>query len=184
MKETECQRWYLLVIACVQTSTLATDRYQWPPSHWRLWYRSVPVVTYGRWWLSRATIGDQWSPQMPKKYLRTHALCSNILTRFWCYSCSYYLSAILAILLNSLVIYTCFRNWHSLVTCDYYILNLACSDIILPMCAFPLAISSSYRHHWIFGDVGRFIHIAVCFLWLSLPGDSRVTDEALLAETT
>ena len=26
--------------------------------------------------------------------------------------------------------------------------------------------------------------IAVCFLWLSLPGLHRVTDEALLAETT
>ena len=26
--------------------------------------------------------------------------------------------------------------------------------------------------------------IAVCFLWLSLPGDYRVPDEALLAETT
>ena len=26
--------------------------------------------------------------------------------------------------------------------------------------------------------------IAVCFLWLSLPGDYRVADEALLAETT
>ena len=26
--------------------------------------------------------------------------------------------------------------------------------------------------------------IAVCFLWLSLPVDYRVTDEALLAETT
>ena len=26
--------------------------------------------------------------------------------------------------------------------------------------------------------------IAVCFLWLSLPGHYRVTDEALLAETT
>ena len=26
--------------------------------------------------------------------------------------------------------------------------------------------------------------IAECFFWLSLPGDCRVTDEALLAETT
>ena len=26
--------------------------------------------------------------------------------------------------------------------------------------------------------------IAVCFSWLSMPGDYRVTDEALLAETT
>ena len=30
-------------------------------------------------------------------------------------------------------------------------------------------------------EIGK---IAVCFLWLSLPGDYRVTDEALLAETT
>ena len=26
--------------------------------------------------------------------------------------------------------------------------------------------------------------IAVCFLWLSVPGHYRITDEALLAETT
>ena len=26
--------------------------------------------------------------------------------------------------------------------------------------------------------------IAVCFLWRSMPGDYRVTDEALLSETT
>ena len=30
----------------------------------------------------------------------------------------------------------------------------------------------------------EFRKIAICFLWLSLPGDYRVTDEALLAETT
>ena len=30
----------------------------------------------------------------------------------------------------------------------------------------------------------KFRKIAVYFLWFSLPGDYRVTDEALLAETT
>ena len=30
----------------------------------------------------------------------------------------------------------------------------------------------------------EFRKIAVCFLWLSLPGHNKVTDEALLAETT
>ena len=30
----------------------------------------------------------------------------------------------------------------------------------------------------------KFAKIEVCFLWLSLPGHYRVTDEALLAETT
>ena len=33
-------------------------------------------------------------------------------------------------------------------------------------------------------ETGLFRKIAVCFLWLLLPGDYRVTDEALLAETT
>ena len=32
--------------------------------------------------------------------------------------------------------------------------------------------------------ISRPVAVAVCFLWLSLPGDYRVTDEALLAETT
>ena len=30
----------------------------------------------------------------------------------------------------------------------------------------------------------KLFKIVVCFLWLSLPADCRVTDEALLAETT
>ena len=35
-------------------------------------------------------------------------------------------------------------------------------------------------------DLGKVARsgIAVCFLWLSLPSHYRVTDEALLAETT
>ena len=40
-----------------------------------------------------------------------------------------------------------------------------------------------YISHWI-DYLFEIRKIAVCFLWLSLPGDCRVTDEALLAETT
>ena len=36
----------------------------------------------------------------------------------------------------------------------------------------------------IYACLSEIRKIAVCFLWLSLPGDNRVTDEALLAETT
>ncbi|KAL4220030.1 hypothetical protein ACF0H5_020442 [Mactra antiquata] len=61
---------------------------------------------------------------------------------------------VLALSLNTIVIYTCIKNWKSLLTSDYYILNLAISDIILPMAAFPLPISSSYFHKWMFGDIG------------------------------
>ena len=40
-----------------------------------------------------------------------------------------------------------------------------------------------YISHWI-DCLFEIRKIAVFFLWLSLPGDYRVTDEALLAETT
>ena len=51
------------------------------------------------------------------------------------------------------------------MTSDYYILNLACSDIILPLCGFPLAISSSYKHLWIFGEIGKLLSYLVnCLL--------------------
>ena len=44
----------------------------------------------------------------------------------------------------------------------------------------PILIYISLRIDYLF----EIRKIAVCFLWLSLPGDYRVTDEALLAETT
>ena len=40
-----------------------------------------------------------------------------------------------------------------------------------------------YISPWI-DSIFEIRKIAVCFLWLSLPGDCRVTDKALLAETT
>ena len=40
-----------------------------------------------------------------------------------------------------------------------------------------------YISLWIIDCLFEIRKIAVCFLWLSLPGDYRVTDEALLAET-
>ena len=43
---------------------------------------------------------------------------------------------------------------------------------------------SVYINLWIDFLFDWIREIAVCFLWLSLPGDYRVTDEALLAETT
>ncbi|XP_060581003.1 opsin-5-like [Ruditapes philippinarum] len=65
---------------------------------------------------------------------------------------------LLALILNFLVIYTCLRNWKSLLMSDYYILNLACSDTILPMTAFPLPISSSFFHRWMFEEPGCVVY--------------------------
>ena len=40
-------------------------------------------------------------------------------------------------------------------------------------------ISEKYKTFYIL----KYLILTVCSLWLSLPGDYRVTDEALLAET-
>ncbi|XP_045202610.1 opsin-5-like [Mercenaria mercenaria] len=68
------------------------------------------------------------------------------------------LVCILAFILNALVIYTCLRNWSALIMSDFYILNLACSDVLLPISAFPLPIFSSFFHRWMFGDIGCVIY--------------------------
>ena len=47
-----------------------------------------------------------------------------------------------------------------------------------------LGFSASYFLEMVMPVKFEIRKIAVCFLWLSLPGDYRVTDEALLAETT
>ena len=47
-----------------------------------------------------------------------------------------------------------------------------------------IGLDSYSRQVFIYLDPFEIRKIAVCFLWLSLPGDYRVTDEALLAETT
>ena len=44
----------------------------------------------------------------------------------------------------------------------------------------PWSMNSSHASYCLF----EIRKIAACFLWLSLPGHYRVTDEALLAETT
>ena len=45
----------------------------------------------------------------------------------------------------------------------------------------PILIYISLWIDCLFDEIRK---IAVCFLWLSMPGYCRVTDEALLAETT
>ncbi|CAC5358002.1 OPN5 [Mytilus coruscus] len=40
----------------------------------------------------------------------------------------------------------------SLISCDFYILNLAIIDILMPVFGFPLTIYSSMNHKWVVGE--------------------------------
>ncbi|XP_052215792.1 opsin-5-like [Dreissena polymorpha] len=63
-----------------------------------------------------------------------------------------------AVTLNVMVVCTCFSNWSRLSRNDRYIINLAISDSLMPLCAFPLTISSSFSHEWIFDEIGCTIY--------------------------
>ena len=51
-------------------------------------------------------------------------------------------------------------------------------------CFFTRKLSKSAKTLQVVKPLIIDVHILQCFLWPSLPGDYRVTDEALLAETT
>lgn len=47
------------------------------------------------------------------------------------------------------------RKRSSLVPADYFIVNLAVSDLILSVVGLPFGISSSFLHRWTFGSGGK-----------------------------
>ena len=72
------------------------------------------------------------------------------------------------------------HHWYFMVN---YLKN-KCFFYITLFSIYCLGFIGYYRFGSNFFIVMKNRKIAVCFLWLLLPGDNRVTDEALLAETT
>ncbi|XP_052717103.1 opsin-5-like [Crassostrea angulata] len=68
------------------------------------------------------------------------------------------LTAFSAFVLNIFVIIVCVRKRSSLVPADYFIVNLAVSDLILSVVGLPFGISSSFLHRWTFGSGGCRIY--------------------------
>lgn len=67
----------------------------------------------------------------------------------------WFFSAFSAFVLNIFVIIVCVRKRSSLVPADYFIVNLAVSDLILSVVGLPFGISSSFLHRWTFGSGGK-----------------------------
>ncbi|KAH3804049.1 hypothetical protein DPMN_132326 [Dreissena polymorpha] len=68
-----------------------------------------------------------------------------------------------------MVVHTCFSNWSRLSRNDRYIINLAISDSRMPLCAFPLTISSSFSHEWIFDEIGTVSSYIVNEIYVIYP---------------
>nr|APB88013.1 neuropsin-like protein [Argopecten irradians] len=65
---------------------------------------------------------------------------------------------IISIFLNLLVLFVCFKKRQTLKTIDYFIVNLAITDLCLPLFGFPLVVTSSVKHEWQFGVYGCYVY--------------------------
>ncbi|XP_033747186.1 opsin-5-like [Pecten maximus] len=68
------------------------------------------------------------------------------------------LVGIVSIFLNLMVLFVCFKTRQTLKTIDYFIVNLAITDLCLPLFGFPLVVTSSIQHQWQFGVYGCYIY--------------------------
>ncbi|XP_046555078.1 opsin-5-like [Haliotis rubra] len=64
------------------------------------------------------------------------------------------LADLIAIPLNTLVICLAYRLRRSFTACDYYIVNLAISDLGHPLMGYPMTIAATFSHRWTFGKIG------------------------------
>ncbi|XP_069477065.1 opsin-5-like [Ambystoma mexicanum] len=52
---------------------------------------------------------------------------------------------------NSVLLYVSYKKKHLLKPAEYFIINLAISDLCMTLTLFPLAITSSFAHRWLYG---------------------------------
>ncbi|XP_078543494.1 opsin-5-like [Lissotriton helveticus] len=52
---------------------------------------------------------------------------------------------------NSILLYVSYKKKHLLKPAEYFIINLAISDLCMTLTLFPLAITSSFAHRWLYG---------------------------------
>ncbi|XP_072544811.1 opsin-5-like [Salminus brasiliensis] len=65
----------------------------------------------------------------------------------------YMFFGVCSLLGNSTLLYVSYKKKHLLKPAEFFIINLAVSDMGLTLSLYPLAITSSFSHRWLFGRV-------------------------------
>ncbi|XP_078412429.1 opsin-5-like isoform X1 [Cetorhinus maximus] len=73
----------------------------------------------------------------------------------------YSMYGFLSVFGNSILLFIAYRKRHILKPVEYFIVNLAISDLGMVLTLLPLAIPSSFAHRWLFGQ-GSCIYYAFC----------------------
>ncbi|KAM4604850.1 opsin-5-like [Polymixia lowei] len=59
---------------------------------------------------------------------------------------------------NSALLYVSFKKKHLLKPAEFFIINLAVSDIGLTLSLYPMAITSSFSHRWLYGKTVCYVY--------------------------
>ncbi|XP_056913038.1 opsin 7, group member a [Takifugu flavidus] len=70
----------------------------------------------------------------------------------------YSIFGVCSVLGNSTLLYVSYKKKHLLKPAEYFIVNLAVSDLGLTVSLYPMAIASSFYHRWLYGKT-------VCYLY-------------------
>ncbi|XP_061587421.1 opsin 7, group member a [Cololabis saira] len=68
---------------------------------------------------------------------------------------------------NSTLLYVCYKKKQLLKPAEYFIINLAVSDLGLTLSLYPMAITSSFYHRWLYGRTVCYIY-AFCGMLFGL----------------
>ncbi|XP_029309161.1 opsin 7, group member a [Cottoperca gobio] len=63
----------------------------------------------------------------------------------------YSVFGVCSLLGNSMLLYVSYKKKHLLKPAEYFIINLAVSDLGLTLSLYPMAITSSFYHRWLYG---------------------------------
>nr|AXF38095.1 OPN7a [Paralichthys olivaceus] len=63
----------------------------------------------------------------------------------------YFVFGVCSLIGNSTLLYVSYKKKHLLKPAEYFIINLAVSDLGLTLSLYPMAISSSFYHRWLYG---------------------------------
>ncbi|XP_077580357.1 opsin-5-like [Stigmatopora nigra] len=86
----------------------------------------------------------------------------------------YSLFGICSLLGNSTLLYVSYKKKHLLKPAEYFIINLAISDLGLTLSLYPMAITSSFYHRWLYGKTACSIY-AFCGMLFGICSLSTLT---------
>ncbi|XP_038657203.1 opsin-5-like [Scyliorhinus canicula] len=86
----------------------------------------------------------------------------------------YSMYGFLSVFGNGALLFIAYRKRHTLKPAEYFIVNLAISDLGMMLTLLPLAIPSSFAHRWLFGQ-GTCIYYAFCSILFGICSLTNLT---------